>query len=70
MWLIKVSAINRWPTHSTKRTSTEKMSEAAKTKMTSLAGGYINPGIGILTAWQGILEIVLRGVIVVSQSGA
>ena len=25
------------------------------------SSGFINPGIGILKSWQGIVEIVLRG---------
>ena len=30
------------------------------------SSGFINPGIGILKSWQGIVEIVLRGGAVVS----
>ncbi len=30
--------------------------------------GFISPGLGIVKSWQGIVEIVLRGVILVSLS--
>ena len=41
--------------------------DVAKSKAKSIAGGFLNPGIGIVTSgWQGIVEIVLRGVILVS----
>jgi len=29
-------------------------------------GGFIEPGIGIVKSWQGIVEISLRGVLIVS----
>ena len=30
--------------------------------------GFINPSLGIVKSWQGIVEIVLRGVAIVSLS--
>ena len=31
-------------------------------------GGLMSPGIGIIKSWQGIVEISLRGVLIVSSS--
>ena len=43
------------------------MSEAGvTTKKVSKSGGCASPGIGILKSWQGIVEIVLRVIVIVS----
>ena len=40
------------------------MSETGAVK--SLATGIAKPGIDILKSWQGVVEIIIRGVILVS----
>ena len=48
-----------------------EMSETAAkagVKVTSLTSGFMSPGIGVLKSWQGIAEIVLRTVVLVSTS--
>ena len=45
----------------------EGVAATAGAKAKSLAGGFINPGIDILKSWQGIVEICLRGAIIVSD---
>ena len=43
------------------------MADSGGTKAMAFAGGIASPGIGIIKSWQGIVEIVLRAVIMVSQ---
>ena len=43
------------------------MADSGGTKAKAFAGGIASPGIGIIKSWQGIVEIILRAVIMVSQ---
>ena len=43
------------------------MADSGGTKAKAFAGSIASPGIGIIKSWQGIVEIILRAVIMVSQ---
>ena len=49
------------------RSTTIRMADADGGGGSKLSvGGFISPGIGIVKSWQGIVEISLRGVLIVS----
>lgn len=43
----------------------DAVSDAAKSKVKSAMSGFINPSLIILKHWQGVLEMVARGVVLV-----
>ena len=43
------------------------MSEAATGAVKSAVGGFISPSLAFLKSWQGVVELILRGVAMVSD---